>query len=289
MVRKIEGDPSGAGPLGAGPLGAGLEVHWPGPLRNSQGSWPVAVTATVRLVGSEVQMQVRVDNRSELVLAEVWFGGLGGLMGLGKRTETETLTPEYNAAITTSFFRMFNESIGPGGLGGQRFQEYNVSYPNMSMPWFCMYNPKLNRGVYYACLETLARHKTFHVEMHPVLARLREGTNWPTDEEMAAKAKTFPPGLILHWVHLPFSPPGKPFESATVVVRAHQGDWHNAAKLYRGWFISNFELRDPHKAWYRQSQAVQDTVFMLPEGNICKRYADIPALAAGRPSSASRR
>jgi hypothetical protein len=259
----------------------GLEVCWPGPLKNEQGSWPVSVTATIRLAGPEVRMQVSVDNHSGLMLAEVWFGGLGGLMGLGKRTETETLIPEYNAAITASLFRSFAESLGPGSLGGQRFPEFHVSYPNMSMPWMCMYNPRLGRCVYYGCHEAMVRVKTFHAEMHPAVARLREGTNWPTDEEMAANAKKFPPGLVLHWVHLPFSSPGKSFQSATVVVRAHEGDWHDAAKHYRQWFTSNFPLRKLADAWYRREQAVQDTVFMLPEGNICKTYKDIPALARG--------
>jgi hypothetical protein len=91
-----------------------------------------------------------------------------------------------------------------------------------------------NRGaidsLYDGCHEMMVRIKTFHAERHPAVARLREGANWPTDEEIAAKRKMFPPGLILHWVHLPFSPPGKGFQSATVVIRAHEGDWHSAVR-----------------------------------------------------------
>jgi hypothetical protein len=257
----------------------GLEVHWPGPLKNGQGAWNIAVTATIDLVGPEVQMQIRVDNRSDLTVSEVWFAGLGGLMGLGKRTQTETLIPDYNAAVTASLFRNFAESLGPGSCGGQRFPEYYVTYPNMSMPWMCMYNPRLKRGVYYACLEEAARFKVFHAELHPTLARLREGTNWPNESEIDAHRKKFPPGLVLHWVHMPYLKPGKSFASATAVVRFHEGDWHNAAKIYRRWFTSRFPLPKPADGWYRRSQAVQDTVMMLPEGNIVKTYKDIPALA----------
>ncbi len=259
----------------------GLQLSWKGPLRSAQGRWDVAMTAWIEFRGAALEMRVAVENHSALTLAEVWVGGLGGLMGLGARRETETLVPGYNAANVASLFRHFPETMAVGGGGGLRFPEYCVSYPDMSMAWLSMYNPRLRRGVYYACHDVIPRLKVFRAELHPTLARLRAEGNWPTDQEIDAQRRAYPPGLVLHWVHLPFLAPGKTFESAPVVVQGHAGDWHAAAKLYRAWFASNFPLRNPAKNWLRQEQAVQDTMFMLPEGNVLNTFRDIPALARG--------
>ncbi|KPJ51799.1 MAG: hypothetical protein AMS16_07375 [Planctomycetes bacterium DG_58] len=241
---------------------ATLTLRWDGPLKNARGDWDVRVTMHVTLVDRSIEFRLEVDNRSDLVLAEVWHAGLGGMMGLGERRKTETLLPCRARALTESIFRTFPESMGPGGGAGGRFTEFHQMYPvRLDMPWFSMYNPERGRGVYYA------------------LARNRMGGNWPEEAELQLLKDRMPAGVVMHWVHLPCLPPGETFTSPPVVLRFHDGDWHDAAKLYREWFLGRFAVR-PNEGWLRRTQAVYDLIFMLPEGNVLWRFEDIPALAA---------
>src|SRR5205814_8120351 len=43
----------------------------------------------------------------------------------------------------------------------------------------------------------------------------------------------------------------------------------------------HFTIRQAEQSWLRQAQAIQDTMFMLPEGNIMLPFKDIPAWAKG--------
>lgn len=169
--------------------------------------------------------------------------------------------------------------MGPGGGGGFRSTEFYLVYPRqLAMPWFSMYNPRLKRGVYYATHDPVAREKVLRFEMHPSLARNRLGTNWPTSAEIARMRRKHPPGVVMHWVYLPFLPPGGSFRSAPAVLECHEGDWHAAAKIYRRWFVSQFPLPRP-TSWLRRAQAVLNVIFLLPEGNVLWRFRDIPRLA----------
>ena len=136
-------------------------------------------------------------------------------------------------------------------------------------------------GVYYACHDTTPRVNTLRLEMHPGLARNRLSGNWPSDEEIEAMRDEYPPGLVMHWVHMPDTPPGEAFGSPPVVLRFHDGDWHTAAGIYRTWFRSQFPVRGAREGWLRQEQAVQDAMFLLPEGNTMLTFKDIPEWAKG--------
>ncbi len=105
------------------------------------------------------------------------------------------------------------------------------------------------------------------------------GGNWPTDRELRELGE--PAGLVLHWVHFPYLPSGKTFHSGPVVVQAHEGDWHAAAKIYRQWFAGRFPLRPNTENWLRREQVVQYVMFMLAEGDVLHTFKDIPALARG--------
>ncbi|HMN28550.1 MAG TPA: DUF6259 domain-containing protein, partial [Caldilineaceae bacterium] len=258
----------------------GLLLHWHDPLTNAQGAFDLDVTMRIEFVGEAIEFQLTVQNQTAHKLAEVWHAGLGGLMGIGDRQQTRTIMPKMRGPETEWLFRQFPESMGVGGGGGMRFPEYYVHYPvEIGMPWFDMANADLNRGLYYACLDTVPRFNTLRFEMHPGLARNRLTGNWPTDEEIAPMIDQYPPGLVMHWVNFPYTEPGERFTSPPVVVQSHAGDWHTAAQIYRQWFVAHFPLRQAEQSWLRQAQAIQDTMFMLPEGNVMLQFKDIPQWA----------
>ena len=261
--------------------GQRLTIRWDGPLSNAQGQFDIAVSVVIELIEDAVAFHVSVVNRTALKIAEVWHGGLGGVTGLGLREDTRVLLPCNGAAAHEDLFQNFPESMGIGGGGGMRFPEFYVEYPKrLSMPWTDIYNPALGRGVYYGCHDETPRASVLRFEMHPGLARNRVGGNWPIDDEIAAMADTFPAGVVMHWVHMPCTPPGGQFDGPPVVLRCHEGDWHDAARSYRAWFDARFAVRKPADSWLRRQQAVQDAMFLLPEGNVMLTFKEIPQWAA---------
>ena len=86
-------------------------------------------------------------------------------------------------------------------------------------------------------------------------------------------------GLVGNWVCFPYTPPGETFTGPEVVLQFHPGDWHQAGRIYREWFSAHFQLVDPRQSWLHQEMAFQDTMFLLPEGNLILPFKDIPRWA----------
>lgn len=171
---------------------------------------------------------------------------------------------------------MFQDFRGMVELGTP-VPEYFFGYSReMPMPWVDIYNPKLNRGAYLACHDTVPRFGVWRFEMHPGIAHGRIKDNWPRDEELEVGT---PVGVLANWVNFPYTGPGETFEGPPVVIEFHEGDWHQAAPIYREWFRSNFTLTDPGKSWIHQEPAFQDIMLLLPEGNVIMTFRDIPQWA----------
>ena len=259
----------------------GVMLLWRGPLVNAQGAFDLDVTMHIEFAGEAIHFRIEVANRSEHRVAEVWYPVLGGLLGLGERADNAALVP-YSDARLGNFLERFPEIMGIGGGGGLRYPEWAARYPgNLCMPWISFFNTKLGRGAYFACHDLAPRSKALRMEMHPGLARQRQGGNWPSDEELAEVGADYPPGLVLNWTHFPYTPPGETWEGPPVVLQFHDGGWHAAAKVYRQWFAESFGLPEVHTDWIRRQIAAQDAMFLLPEGNLFLRYADIADWAKG--------
>jgi hypothetical protein len=255
-------------------IGNGMTLRWDGPLKNPCGDFDLDVAMKIEFVDSTIEFRMEVNNQTQCKLAEVWYPLLGGLTGIGERKDTQLMIPSGGASSAPRIFENFPESMGIGGgvPGVPPFPEFNNTYPgSMCMPWVDIYNAKLNRGIYFANHDTVARFKSLRFEMQPAVAHQRPTGNWPRPEELRGR----PMGVTVNWVSFPYIGPGETFEGPPVVVQFHEGDWHQAAMIYRKWFTSKFTITDPHKSWMRQETAFQDTMFLLPEGNVLMRFQDI--------------
>src|SRR6266851_1208803 len=257
-----------------------MALRWDGPLHNSEGQFDIDVDVHIAFVGEGIQLQTTVRNRTPHVLAEVWHAGLGGVMGIGGREGTRTILPSSRAPGTEWLFRQFPESMGVGGGGGLRLPEYYTRYRlELNMPWLDISKAEVGRGLYYACHDEAPRVSTLRFEMHPGLAWNRPSGNWPSDSEIETRADRYPPGLVVHWVHLPYTRPGDTFVGPTVWLQSHAGDWHVGAGIYCEWFLLHFAIPELGHRWLRREQAFQDTMFLLPEGNVMLKFSDIPRWA----------
>lgn len=255
----------------------GVRLWWQGPLTNARGAFDLAVTLWIELVGEAVQFRCEVRNGTGHTLTEVWYGIIGGMLGLGdadERRGTRAVLAIGNAAWDQPLFSDFvntrGETLGTTGV------EHTFCYPGMMpMPWISLYHPSLHRGLYYAILEETPRIKLIRLALDPGAAEGRLGGSFPYPEETG----DFPTGATMNWAHVPFTPPGETFTGAPIVLQCHDGDWREAARLYRQWFDAHFPVTAPGNGWMRRETACLDTMFMLPEDNINFTYAQIPGWA----------
>lgn len=256
----------------------GATLRWETPLVNAQGAFDVEVTMRVGLTDAAVTFDLEAVNRAAVPLAEAWYPLLGGMMAPGDPAETRLLLPTAGWGAVHQPFFWFPESMGPGGgVPGSRFPEFLMGYPGgLSMPWVDLYDERLGWGLYLASYDTVARFRTFRLEMHPGIKHNVAGGNWPRPE---CRDDRFPEGLIASWAHFPYTPPGETFRGGQVVAQTHPGDWHAAARIFRGWHASQFPPQERRDDWLREHLAIQDTLFLLPEGTVNMTYADIPRWA----------
>lgn len=256
-----------------------LKLIWRGPFVNNYGSFNLEVTEHIELKEDFINFRIEVENNTEFLLAEVWHSFMGGITGFGNPKDTLSLVPFWGWSNYENIFKFFPETIGD--CGGLKFPEIFCSYPyKLPMPWISLYNMKLKRGAYFAVHDSFTRMHTLRAEAHPGLSRHRIEENWPTKEEIKYNKDLFPSGLVLHWVNMPYTKPGNVFKGPEVVLKFHDGDWHNAAKIYRKWFTSNFKVRNYESGWLHNVQAIQTSECMLSEGNIHMTFKDIPGWAA---------
>ena len=130
-------------------------------------------------------------------------------------------------------------------------------------------------GFYFGAHDDIARYKQLRFEMTPGFAPNRTEDTWPTAEELAGA----PAGLTMHWTSYPFLKTGQSFVGPSINLEGHDGDWHQAAAIYRKWFTATHTLNDYRNDWLHQSMAFQDTMFLLPEGNVLWTFKDIPRWA----------
>jgi hypothetical protein len=251
-----------------------LNLYWQAPLTNAKGSYDIRVHMSIALTETAAEVRLFLDNRSGRSIDEVWYPVLGGITGVGKREDTRETV---NLAGWSSNTRLFHHfpSLGGGALGIPWAETY-WSYPQgISMPWLDLSNSRMGRGVYIGVHDQVSRFKTLRFELHPGLAN-REGDNWPTRDETRPDQ---PVGLLCHWTLYPYIKSGTMFEGPPVHIQFHDGDWHASARIYRDWFRENFRLADPAKNWMYREMGFLDTMFLLPEGNVKFRFADIPRWA----------
>lgn len=254
----------------------GLVLTWKGPFTNSKGKHDLDAVMHVTFVKEALHISMQIENRMSREIAEVWYPVLGGITGLGERKNTrEMVNIGWSGSANTRMFRNF-PSKGGGALGIPVAETY-WTYPGaMVMPWIDIYNEKRGRGLYFAAHDEVSRLKVLRFELHPGLAN-RNGDNWPPTERVNPR---LPIGMLAHWSLFPYIKPGEKFTGPPVVIQFHPGDWHQGARIYRDWFTSTFKLADTSKNWMYSELAFQDTMFLLPEGNVKWTFRDIPRWAA---------
>jgi len=166
-------------------------------LRNARETVPVKVRYQIRAVEKRLEFTIAVENPTELPLAEVFFGIVGGQQGLGNRQDTESLVPGTNSNAAPTVFKQFRPGGYGGGNLGIRYDAAGYAYPPpMRMGWMEFYNPKTGVGLYYANHDPESRVSALYYELRPFSKTAVIGDNWPTPADVPTGE---PIGLTMGW------------------------------------------------------------------------------------------
>jgi len=244
-------------------------------LHNARETLDVKVRYHIRAVESRIEFSVDVENATDLPLAEVFFGMVGGQQGLGNRLDTESLVPGINFNFAPAVFHDFRGGGYGGGNLGIRYSAEGFTYPGaMTMSWIEFYNRPANVGLYYADHDADSRLSALYFELRPFTKTAVIGDNWPTAADVPAGE---PIGLTMGWLKFPYARRGI-FSAGPVVLQIHRGDWHEGSALYRAWFDRHFPVRRP-PTWLRDEMAWQSIILSNSEDVVVHRFRELPKLA----------
>ena len=254
----------------------GVTCHYDS-LRNAEEEINVKVRYEIRSVDKNLEFGIEVDNPTDLPLAEVFFGIVGGQQGLGNRQDTESLVPGWNTNLAAALFTHFRAGGYGGGNLGIRYDAAGITYPGaMQMGWMEFFNHKANLGLYYANHDIEPRQSAVYFELRPFTkSAVVAGENWPTPADVPAGE---PIGLTMGGLKFPYLKRGT-FNSGPVALQVHQGDWHQGSEVYRAWFDQHFPIKRP-PTWLRKEMAWQSIIISNCEDVIVWKFKDLPKLAA---------
>jgi hypothetical protein len=245
-------------------------------LRNAREEINVRVAYHLRAIESRLEFSLEIENSTELPLAEVFFGIVGGQHGLVNRQDTESLVPGLFSNLAPGIFRGFAGSYGGGNLG-IRYSAQGFQYTgfNLLMGWTEFYNSRANVGLYYAYHDPEPRLAAINYELRPFTKTAVVGDKWPTPADVPEGEPT---GLTMGWLNFPYARKGTS-RFGPLALQVHSGDWHEGSALYRHWFDQHFQVRRPH-TWLRKEMAWQSVIISNCEDQVLYRFKDWPKLAA---------
>ena len=146
----------------------GVTCHYDS-LRNERGEVNVKVRYHIRAVEGRIEFSIEVENPTDLPVAEVLYGIVGGQNGLRSRHDTESLVPGLFTNLSPNLFRDFSGGSYGGGNLGIRHSAQGFIYTGfgMTMGWTEFYNPKANLGLYYANHDPEPRLAAIYYELRP--------------------------------------------------------------------------------------------------------------------------
>jgi hypothetical protein len=217
--------------------GQRLTLHWNAPLTSRTGErYDVSAIMGIELEHEAVRLTLQIDNRTPYQIGEVFFPILGGVSGLGNsRRElklTQLVRPAAAGAVNSDTFFQFANMSGLGDQGPEQF----LVYPrDLTEPWIELYGVQQHRSVYLGAHDPRGRSQVVHLEMLPGCAETpRMDGNWPRPEELQRQ----PAGVMLSFVEFANHAPDSVYNSAPVVLQAHDGSWPEGQRIYQTWKAS---------------------------------------------------
>jgi hypothetical protein len=210
-----------------------LTLHWNKPLVNYLGEkFEASATMGIELAEDGILLRLKIHNPTPCQIGEVFFPLIGGVQGIGRTVgdlkATQLIRPTAdNSATSNDVFRVFGNMSAFGDQGAEQFYDYPKSVPEL---WLEFFNRKRNRSLYLGAQGPPNRPQALRLELIPSSSgTTREDGNWPRSKELQG----LPVGVSAGLVDFANTPAGKTYQAAPVLISFHDGDWHEAKRIYQ--------------------------------------------------------
>lgn len=228
-------------------------------LSNKCGQLDATLCLTYTLDGPQLQVTADIENRSDVLIAEIQITAVSGIKSLGGAPENDYLMWPRKLGYQIKdplHADMFAENVffkKKYERPDHRHSDLDLPYPGFgSMQWYSLCNA--SEGIYIANHDPKTRIICLHVERTVATESLRLGV-----------------------AQYPFLSRGESYEGPTVVYAMLDGDWHKGARIYRQWMEDCCNWIAPDMPlWTKEFQGWLRCIFRPQNGEHNFTFKDIP-------------
>lgn len=210
------------------------------------------------LSGDTLTTSYKVENNSDVLVAEVQFTPLSGIHSLNGNPKADYIMWPKTQGLKVAAPALSDLSTYAGYRKYERHDflhtDLDCLYPGgASMQYYVLCND--DEGIYVGCHDKTHQTICMHVERNVKDNTLRIGIN-----------------------KYPFAEQGETYVSEPIVYTMLNGDWHLGAKIYRKWSESIGWKAPDSPEWAKQFQGWLRCIFRTHHGEYNWKYKDIPRL-----------
>jgi sugar phosphate isomerase/epimerase len=233
-----------------------VKFYWDSVVSAFGGEQDIRVVQSISLTERQAIYETTIDNRSELVVENVYSPYLGDLRHPKDSEWFKTFHFHYATAAQWNLWPTFDNLRG----------YYGVDFPIQihagapMAPYFLMHSQK--QGLYAGVYSSSADLVSWHTELHPGYG---SSIDFRVPEEDTIGGKEVHTTFAA--VHVPYIQPGETRELTPIALEAYLGDWHFGVDIYKQWRDGWMKIAQPPE-WAREPHAWQQIHINSPEDEL---------------------
>ncbi|MFC2084391.1 DUF6259 domain-containing protein, partial [Bacteroidota bacterium] len=236
-----------------------LRLHF-GPFQVENNIFSISAIVLIRILGENIELTLKVENRENTVITNVLFPYIGGLQEISDRESDAIYLPsQLERRITNPLATLAQNHYSWSKARLKRFYRYPFW---LSSTWIDYSNIKFG-------LAFDVRSKDFRMQDFYIEGQVDKDT---------ARIENNVQALSFAWSFHPHITINEEWESPKVIIRAHEGNWHIVADDHRQWVES----------WIPKAKISEQFVKSLgwhfyfmkhQDGTVINTYDDLPKMA----------
>ncbi len=232
----------------------------------------IKVASTIKLEGSAITFDLKVENNSDYRIDEISYPCFGGVRPpVGTKTFRTRTINMCGGFQNTGMLSPFPQARG---YWGDFYPSFLNNFPDVTcvMPFELIEVD--DQGIYFGSHDSANNNIYFLHEFKPGFVDSKQNIIPETDE-----ISGIPAGYVFSMIRTPFLMPGEKITFIPVEFQMYTGGWHEGLQPYIEWRKSWYKQK-PQPAWINDVDCWQSISMLDPVGTVILKYNDLVDLAA---------